>query len=134
MPVAALVLHLRNTRLWETGFHVSVSMDPTWQNKLHFFPMHHLWFYLPSQLGEVATESELYRFIAQSSRAFDQAIYAKFQEQCPSTVEDIECSGPHSEGSPPCNPHPKEVWEATVAVLDEGNFPEFESLQKAAER
>lgn len=97
-------------------------------------PVQRLWLYVCCQLEEISNEGELYRFIAQSSRAFDKAVYAKAQEQLASAAEGLHFAGPQNRVSPPCILQSGELSRAIVAVLESGNYPEFETLQETADR
>lgn len=99
-----------------------------------FPPLQHVWFHVRLQLEEAANEGDLYRFVTQSTRAFDQAVCAKMHGRRTLSVEDVQFVGTERRDSSPGDTRPAELSEAIMAVLDEGNHPEFERLQEAADR
>lgn len=86
------------------------------------------------QLSEVATEGDLYRFVAQSFRAFDRAVLAKTQERCAGDLDHFYSGGPSHRDSHPKDPLPGEVAEAIAEVLETANSFDFEPLQETADR
>ncbi|CAN0185752.1 unnamed protein product [Scytosiphon promiscuus] len=87
----------------------------------------------PPQLQEISTEDELYCFVVKSIRAFYDAVHVKVQEQCRAAVQDLYSAGPGIGDSPASHPQSKEWAAAMGAVMDEGNYPEFEPLQETAD-
>lgn len=94
----------------------------------------YVWLHARSQLGKVATEGELYRFIAQSFKAFDNAVFTEARERCGGAAEDFYYAGTHSQISSPNDPEPGEVSGAIAAVFEKSSSPDFEPLQETADR
>lgn len=87
-----------------------------------------------SQLDEVTTDRDLYLFVAQSFRAFDQAVYAKARDGCSGDLERSPSCGPVYRHSDPNDPLPAEVSEALATVFDTTNSLELEPLEESADR
>lgn len=97
-------------------------------------PARPFWLHVRIQLDKAATGYDLYRFVAQSFRAFDQAVYAKGRERCAGDLEQFYSCGPSHRSYDPNDPLPGEVSEAIAAVFETTNSLDFEALQEAADR
>ncbi|CAM9299056.1 unnamed protein product [Ectocarpus sp. 8 AP-2014] len=94
--------------------------------------------YVPPQLADVAAEGELYKYIAQSFKAFEQAFQQKAFKQ---SARDVETPGEtegHGESDrnrrPPSALLPGEISEAMGTVFGDGNLLVFEPLEEAVDR
>ncbi|CAN0168140.1 unnamed protein product [Scytosiphon promiscuus] len=85
-------------------------------------------------LDNVATEGDLYQFVAQSFRAFDQAIYAKARRRCAGDLDHYYSDGPSHRNFDPDDPLLEEVSEAMAEVLRTESSLDFEPLQEAVDR
>ncbi|CAM9549099.1 unnamed protein product [Ectocarpus sp. 12 AP-2014] len=91
----------------------------------------------PPQLSVVATEAELYQYVAQSCRAFERAVYTTATEQG-ARGGDMCDSEPH--GRPDeVHPSPQDVMAGDVSnamgvLLENGSFIHFEHLEEAVDR
>ncbi|CAN0217117.1 unnamed protein product [Scytosiphon promiscuus] len=112
-----LLLHFRNVGNVESG-----PMDSCWSPPEG-----------PPQLDRFATKGGLYRFIAESFRAFNQAVYAEAQKRCGRGFERLYCWGPSYRRFDPNDTLPGEVSEAIAAVVATTNSLDFEPLQEAAD-
>lgn len=97
----------------------------------------------PTQIGAVADERGLYRYVIQSFKVFEQAIFAKACEKSATggggrLGDDEPCedgNGSSNRGYPHRNGLLAETAaEAMVAGLKESNIIEFEALEEAVER
>ncbi|CAN0073273.1 unnamed protein product [Scytosiphon promiscuus] len=88
----------------------------------------------PPQLEKVVAEGEPYRFIAQSIRAFDEAVHAKARERCAGDLERFCFSGPSHWESHPKDDLPSQVSEAVAAVLGTSSELDFEPLREISDR
>ncbi|CAM9117200.1 unnamed protein product [Hapterophycus canaliculatus] len=106
-----------------------------WSNSPNcvFLPPPDAWLHTRSQLEKVATEGDLYPFIAQSFRVFDEAVYAKAQERCAGDLERFYSWGPSHRIYDTNDPLPGEVSEAIMAVFETTNSLEFEPLQETVD-
>ncbi|CAM9491799.1 unnamed protein product [Ectocarpus sp. 4 AP-2014] len=91
----------------------------------------------PPQLSVVATEAELYRYVAQSCRAFERAVYTTATEQR-ARSSDMCDSEPHGR---PDEVHPApqdfmagDVSNAMGVLLENGSSIHFEPLEEAVDR
>ncbi|CAN0090205.1 unnamed protein product [Ectocarpus sp. 4 AP-2014] len=93
---------------------------------------------LPSQLADVAAEGELYKYIAQSFKAFEQAFQQKAYKQSAKNVETPGEDEGHGESDRNRRPAsaflPGEISEAMGTVFGDRNLLVFEPLQEAVDR
>lgn len=93
---------------------------------------------LQSQLNEAATEVEMYLYVAQSFRAFEQALHAKTKDQSTMARENLceAASGatPDSVRRPEKVLRPGEVSDAIGTMVGTVSGIDFEPLQEAVDR
>lgn len=107
---------------------------PTSGNCSFLSPVCHLWFRARFQLDGVFTEVELYRFVAELFRAFDQAVYFKTRERSTGDLDRVSFGGGCYGGCGLENPTPWEVSEAFAEALGTGSPLEFEYLQETVDK
>lgn len=93
---------------------------------------------LPSQLSDVAAEGELYKYVAQSFKAFEQAFQQKAYQQSARDVETLGEAEGHGESDRNRRPAsaflPGEISEAMGTVFGDRNLLVFEPLEEAVDR
>ncbi|CAM9724096.1 unnamed protein product [Scytosiphon promiscuus] len=113
-----LILHCRKVAKVQDG-----PMDSSWTREEG-----------PPQMEKVFGGVDVYRFVAQSFRAFDQAVFAKAQEICADGLDGFYSGGPSHRSSDLDDPLPGDVSESIAAVLETTNSLEFDPLQEIADR
>ncbi|CAM9097618.1 unnamed protein product [Hapterophycus canaliculatus] len=88
----------------------------------------------PPQLNGVVSEGDLYRFVMQSFRAFDQAVSTKARRRYAGDLDQFHSVGPSSQSCGVSDLQPWEVSEAIAEVLGTGGPLEFESLRETVDR
>ncbi|CAM9951534.1 unnamed protein product [Ectocarpus fasciculatus] len=92
----------------------------------------------PPQLSVVATEAELYRYVAQSCRAFEKAVYTTATEQSAPGGDNMCDSEPHG-GQDGVRPSLKDFMAEDISnamglLLANGSSIDFEPLEEAVDR
>ncbi|CAN0073206.1 unnamed protein product [Scytosiphon promiscuus] len=88
----------------------------------------------PLQVNRVANDRDLYLFVAESFREFDQAVITQARQWFSSDLDRFYSCGPSNRKSFPNDPLPGEVSEAIMKVFETTNSLDFEPLQPAADR
>lgn len=86
------------------------------------------------QWDEVATEGDVYRFVARLFSAFDEAICAEAPKRCACNLNDIASGGVDSLSPREMDALSEAMSEAIAAVLGTTGSFELEPLQEAADR
>lgn len=90
-------------------------------------------------MNGAATEPELYQYVMQSFRAFEQAVFSKVVNENAAYRKRLDEAELAGEGSgdtrrPNETPQPQEIADAMASVMrDDGGF-QFLSLQEAVDR
>ncbi|CAM9901202.1 unnamed protein product [Ectocarpus fasciculatus] len=92
----------------------------------------------PPQLNKAATEGEIYRYVAQCVKSFEQAVHATANEQSGKTGEtmsEAEDDGPSDRVRPPDSAlQSKEMANAMGTVLSNGRCLDVEPLEEVVDR
>lgn len=89
-------------------------------------------------MSAVATEAELYRYVAQSCRAFEKAVYTTATEQSARDGDNI--CGSQPPGAPDrAHPSPKDFMAGDISnamgvLLENGSSIDFEPLEEVVDR
>lgn len=92
-----------------------------------------------TQVNGAATEPELYQFVMQSFRAFEQAVFSKVVNEDAAyrrRRDDAELAGegagqhPHQDKTP----QPQEIADAMASVMQDETVPQFSNLKEVVDR